>query len=197
MNLLLDTTIQIDRIIGSKERKAAVEEVLKNNNLFCSTYVLGEYYNNLVNDFVTLYGLFMLDKDIDETGKRISERVFGRSQSRISKLYFHILQLCDRDIEEIEDTFSLCLDLIQDAFYFGIEEVINTTECAKADRKVNYEDDVPVLNPVHCTKEKKICNICFFWKACQQEIAKVVEQKQIDKRIKNILNCAKENEKEY
>ena len=42
MNLLLDTTIQIDRITGSKERKKAVEEILKDNRLFCSTYVLGE-----------------------------------------------------------------------------------------------------------------------------------------------------------
>ena len=197
MDLLLDTTIQIDRLTGSKERKTAVAKVLDNNTLFCSTYVLGEYYNNLVNDFVTLYDLFMMYKDIEETGKHISEQAFGRKQSRMTKLYFSILDLCDRNVEEMEDAFSLYADIIQDAFSFGLEEIINTTKCAKADRKISYEDGVPVLKPVHCTKEKEICNICSFWKECQQEIDKIVEQNQVDKEIKDILKDAKENEKEY
>lgn len=45
MNLLLDTTIQIDRATGSKQRKKEIGEVLKGNKLYCSTYVLGEYCN--------------------------------------------------------------------------------------------------------------------------------------------------------
>lgn len=41
MNLLLDTTIQIDRFLSSKERKEAINDVLKDNTLYSSTYVLG------------------------------------------------------------------------------------------------------------------------------------------------------------
>lgn len=82
MNLLLDTTIQIDRFLSSKERKEAINDVLKDNTLYSSTYVLGEYYN-LINDFLTLYSLFIQDKDIAETGKHITEKAFGRSQSRM------------------------------------------------------------------------------------------------------------------
>ena len=47
MNLLLDTTIQIDRITGSKERKNAVAAILQDHRLFCSTYVKGEFYSRI------------------------------------------------------------------------------------------------------------------------------------------------------
>lgn len=197
MNILLDTTMQIDRITGSKERKKAIEDVLKGNDLFCSTYVLGEYYSNLVNDFVTLYGLFLIDKNVAETGKRINERIFGRSQSRVAKIYFNILELCDRNIDEIDDTFSLYVDLIQDDFYYGIKEMLNTTKCARADRKIEYEDGIPILQPVQCTKEKEICDICSFWRECEQALVQILKANEVDKKIKEIIYSAKKNEKEF
>lgn len=107
MNLLLDTTIQIDRITGSRERKKPIKEVLKDNRLFCSTYVQGEYYSNIVKELLTLYGLFLIDRDIVETGKRINERVFGRRQSMAAKLYANILAMCDFDVSEYRRYVSL------------------------------------------------------------------------------------------
>lgn len=197
MNILLDTTMQIDRITGSRERKEAIEEILRGNDLFCSTYVLGEYYKNLVNDFVTLYGLFLIDKNITETGKRINERVFGRSQSRVAKIFFNILELCDSNIEEIDDTFSLYVDLIQDQFYYGIKELLNTTKCVRSNRKIEYEDGIPILQPVQCTKEKEICSICPFWRDCEKEVEQILEKNEVDNKIKEILCIAKNSEKEY
>lgn len=60
MKALLDTTIQIDRIFGSDRRIARINEVLKGKQLISSTYVLGEYYKNIVNDFVTLSSIRLL-----------------------------------------------------------------------------------------------------------------------------------------
>ena len=59
MKALLDTTIQIDRIFGSDRRIARINEVLKGKQLISSTYVLGEYYRNIVYDVVTLYTIFL------------------------------------------------------------------------------------------------------------------------------------------
>lgn len=197
MNILLDTTIQIDRITGSKDRKESIEKVLKGNDLFCSTYVLGEYYETLVTDFVTLYGMFLMDKNIAETGKRISECAFWRHQSRMAKIFFNIIALCDENIDEIDDTFSLYVDLIQDEFYYGIKELLNTTKCVRSDRRIEYEDGRPVLLPVHCIKEKEICAICPFWRDCVKEIEQILEKKEIGNKIKEILCSAKNSEKEY
>ena len=59
MKVVLDTTIQIDRIFGSNKRLKRIDEVLRGNELISTTYVLGEYFYNIVNDYVTLYNIFL------------------------------------------------------------------------------------------------------------------------------------------
>ena len=197
MELFLDTTIQIDRVTGSNERKEEIEKVLKGNKLYCSSYVLGEYYATAVSDLVTLYGLFLLDKDIGETGKRITERVFGRSQPRVAKLYANILSICKFDVDEVEDTFLLYMDLIQDEFYRNLEEVADRTKCARAKRRITYEDGIPALPEVKCRKDKKVCGICEFWQEAGQELGQITASKEIDRKIRGVLCAAKMDEREY
>lgn len=197
MKLLLDTTIQIDRIIGSRERIFAVEKVLRNNELYCSTYVLGEFYANIVNDLVTLFALFLIDRNIGETGKRITERIFGRSQSRVAKLYANIIDMCELNADKIEDSFYLYVDLIQNEFYTDIKEVINTTKCERANRKVIYEDDRPILSDVSCTKSKEICNVCHLWKDSEQEVDQIIKARKVNNKILDILISAKDDDREY
>lgn len=197
MNLLLDTTIQIDRITGSKERKSAVAAILKDHTLYCSTYVKGEFYSNLVNDLVTLFGLFLLDRDIGETGKRISERVFGRSQARIAKLYANLLEMCNYNVDEVEDSFYLYMDIIQDEFLADIEKWIDYTKCPRAQRKVRYEDGIPYLSSVHCTKTNQICEICQFWKKSGQQVGQIIKKHLVDDKILEILKKAAKDESMY
>lgn len=197
MELLLDTTIQIDRITGSKERKKEIDKVLRGNQLYSSTYVLGEYNSNVVNDFVTLYGLFLMNKDMGETGKLITERVFGRSQGRVSKLYANILSMCNFDVNEVEDTFQLYVDLIQDEFFMDLEEVLDKTKCVRAKRKIKEEDGVPILSDASCRKCKEVCDVCLLWREAKLEIEQITSSKEIDERIVNILYAAKEKEQEY
>lgn len=197
MNLLLDTTIQIDRVTASKQRKKEIEKVLLGNGLYCSTYVLGEYYNNIVTNLLTLYSLFFIDQDIVETGKRINEQMFGRDQARVSKLYANILDMCAFRAEEIDDAFQLYIDVIQDEFYRNIHIVFDSTKCPRADREIEYEDGAPVLNAVSCRKDQEICSICAFWKRREKEINAIIKNDVVDEKIKRILEQAKENDREY
>lgn len=175
VNLLLDTTIQIDRFLGSKERKLAINKVLLNNKLFSSTYVLGEYYN-LINDFITLYALFIQDKNIAETGKHITERTFGRSRGRIEKLYFNIIEKCDYDIDLIENTLDNFLCQIESVFTYRLElPLIDCTRCARAQQKIICEDEIPMLKKVKCHKDKEICQICVFFEQRAEELEKLLK----------------------
>ncbi len=198
MDLLLDTTIQVDRITGSARRKEAIETVTKGNKLYCSTYVLGEYYDNIVTDFVTLYNLFMMNKSVAETGKLINEQVFGRSRDRVYKLFFNIVELCENDLEEIEDAFLTYTDLIQDGFYNGLEdELLNSINCPRAEREITFEDDMPVLSKVSCRKDNEICNVCEFWENASVEREQIVASNDVGINIVDILNAAKNDESRY
>lgn len=197
MDVLLDTTVQIDRATGSRQRQKAVKDVLAGRKAYSSTYVLGEYYATVVSDLVTLYALFLQDKDIGETGKRITERVFGRSQSRVSKLYANILALCEFDVEEVEDTFRLSMDLIQDEFFLNLEGMLDGTKCARATRKIEYEDNIPFLPEVRCRKSEEVCGICTFWRRARQEAEELASSEGVDGKIRGILQSARENEQEY
>lgn len=197
MNLLLDTTIQIDRITGSKERLQAVDKVLSSNTLYCSTYVLGEFYSNIVNDLVTLFNLFLMDRNIGETGKRITENVFGRSQARMSKLYANILDMCEFNVDEIEDTFYLYIDLLQDEFYTDIKEVIDTTECPRAKSGIIYEDGRPILPHISCQKHEDKCDVCNLWRDSKDAVNQIIQDGKVSSKILDILASAKANEDEY
>ena len=182
MDILLDTTIQIDRITGTKQSQKAIKDVLAYRNVYSSTYVLGEYYATVVSDLVTLYALFLQDKDIGETGKRITEQVFARSQSRVSKLYANILAMCEFDVEEVEDTFQLYMDLIQDEFFLNLEGTLDGTKCVRGSRKIEYEDNIPFLPEARCRKSEKICDICPFWERARQEAEKLMGSQEIEDR---------------
>lgn len=50
MEILLDTTVQIERIFKRK-RKAEIEKTITSNNCSSSTYVLGEFKRSIVYCF--------------------------------------------------------------------------------------------------------------------------------------------------
>lgn len=198
MNILLDTTIQIDRITGSKERIEKVNAVLEGNDLYCTTYVLGEYYNNIINDFIALFSLFLTYKDIGETGKHITENLFGRRQARVSKLYANIISAADSNLGEMEDVFRLQLDILQESFYSKIQDVIDKTGCARAKTEIVYEDGIPVLTPpISCRKREEKCDICQLWRDSIEEIDRIIADGKVSDRILKILNSAKEDESNY
>lgn len=112
MKALLDTTIQIDRIFGSDMRIGRINQILNGKELISTTYVLGECYKNIVNDFVTLYNIFLQENSIVQTGCRITENIFGRKQGRMFKLFNNIASNCDYDIELIKDNLDNYLNLL-------------------------------------------------------------------------------------
>lgn len=197
MKILLDTTIHIDRLLGSKERKEAVSNILRDNELYSSTYVLGEYLNNIVSDCITLFALFMQERDIAETGKKISEEVFGRSQGRMNKLFYNIIEFCDRDLDLIEDYFDDFLNMLIDDFYLDIKKpLINNTECARAYSKVEKEEGIWVISKCSCTKKNNQCDICTFWKE-RTEDADKLQESLIDNKLIKILSKGKNSPEEY
>ncbi len=187
MKVVLDTTIQIDRIFGSNKRLKRIDEVLRGNELISTTYVLGEYFYNIVNDYVTLYNIFLQENDIEQTGCRITEKVFGRSQGRMFKLFNNLAANCDYDLELIKDNLDNYLHIIIERFYDELVEVLNETECNKAKAFVTYEDGIPKLENIFCSKKEEQCQICEFWKKRKEKLELLLENEKYDDSLKDII----------
>lgn len=137
------------------------------------------------------------DYDINETGKRISERVFHRSQARVNKLYWNVIALCDNDKDLVADYLDDFVEMLMDDFFVDIQQpLLDNTKCARAHRKVNYEEGIPVLSKCSCTKKNNQCDICEFWKKRTEEADKLQESL-IDEHLKDILASGKNSPEEY
>ncbi len=198
MKLHLDTTIQIDRILGSDKRKNRISDILEGKELITSTYVLGEYFNNIVNDYITLYHIFLQERNIKQTGCRITEKAFGRSQGRMFKLFHDLASCCDYDLEMIEYNLDSYLKILIDRFYEGIEEeLLDETECNRAKAKIVFEDGIPRLESIKCSKEKNQCKICEFWQKRRELLEELLKNDAYDENLKNIVKEALQENKNF
>ena len=78
-----------------------------------------------------------------------------------------------------------------------IELLLNQTKCARAQKQVRYEDGIPYMSSVHCTKDKKICEVCKLWQQSDQQIDQMVTKRLVDHKILEILNKAAVDETVY
>lgn len=193
MKALLDTTIQIDRIFGSDMRIGRINQILNGKELISTTYVLGEYYKNIVNDFVTLYNIFLQENSIVQTGCRITENIFGRKQGRMFKLFNIIASNCDYDIELIKDNLDNYLNLLIEKFNDDLVEILDNTKCNRANASVVYEDVISKLENISCTKKNKQCEICAFWEKRKKGLEKLLINPDYDDELKDIIKRSLNN----
>ena len=78
--LFLETTAQIDRIIGEKERRDAIRRDISGRTVSTSGHVLGEFNKTLMRDAVTFRDLLISSESVGEAIKRL--RTFDRSYPR-------------------------------------------------------------------------------------------------------------------
>ncbi len=171
MDILLDTTIQIDKILSSKKRKKVIRDCLQGKECYSSTYVLGEFYKNIVNDFLTMYSIIDQSDDLNEAERRCNEKAFARSQSRVHKLFIDLRGLSQNNIGIMKEMIDGYIDLLIEGFYTGINrELVNGTKCKKASARIVYKEGVPVLEGISCRATDRQCGICEFWKSNKDAI---------------------------
>ena len=86
MEILLDTTVQIERIF-KRAKKEQIEKIIEENNCGSSTYVFGEYKRNMVRDFVTLYNIMCIEDSLAGVRENINDTVFHRDFQRVYYIY--------------------------------------------------------------------------------------------------------------
>ena len=188
MKLFLDTTIQIDRIFGSRPKRKAIQEVCAKKECWCSTYVLGEFYANIVNDAVCICHFLHQENDLNEAERRIVDFARNRQANRMHKIFLHLRNLYDNNLEMIRCEMESWLDDLLHLFYRGIQiELTDETGCQRAKAYVDYRDGIPFLKGANCKKTSCQCGIEEFWIAQQPMMAQIPLVEGMNDKVKSLL----------
>jgi len=155
--LFLDTTIQIERVVGSRARQAALQRELAGYELMTSTYVLGEYTRTLVRDAVQFHNLVLAYEHMDDVMTAIAQHRNKREGGRMMLLWANLLRERVYSRAHALDTLELYIEMgLVNRFLTGMDEVLGATECSLA-----QERPTPVGEAYHlraqCTRRVKEC----------------------------------------
>lgn len=192
MKLFLDTTIQIDRIFGSRKKKAAIQSVCNGNICCCSKYVLGEFYANIITDTVLVYQILLTEQNLDEAEKRVAELSRHRQSQRTHLIFIQLRQLFDNQIEQMKCEMESYFEDLLHMFFRGIDpDLQDGTQCQRANAHIIYQDESPILEGSFCQKKTCRCDIESFWK-CHQDLLAASTSYDIEPKVESLLQKIKE-----
>ena len=171
--LFLETTIQIERIVGDRTRQRSLRAELANYRLATSTYVLGEYLRTLVKDAVQLHRLVAQQPHLDEVITYLGRHLNKREASRMMLTLGAMLRI-GRTAEpkhdaqarlDLLDRLSRYIELsLLSHFMAGIDEVIDSTQCGLARERPQVYPILPGNTPSYrlrsqCVRQVRECDL--------------------------------------
>ncbi|MCI9137469.1 MAG: hypothetical protein HFH48_07885 [Lachnospiraceae bacterium] len=158
MEILLDTTVQIERIF-KRGRKEQIEKIISEHVCGSSTYVLGEYKKNIVRDFARVYYIY----------------------NDICKMY-------NDDYELVKEHVRMYGRLLERRFKYGIDkELINETDCHRAKAEVQYQKGKAEIPGVKCAKKDNFCKSCEFFEKHKEKICELKDRAGLPKEMKDAI----------
>ena len=158
MEILLDTTVQIERIF-KRGRKEQIEKIISEHVCGSSTYVLGEYKKNIVRDFARVYYIY----------------------NDICKMY-------NDDYELVKEHVRMYGRLLERRFKYGIDkELINETDCHRAKAEVQYQKGKAEIPGVKCAKKDNFCKSCEFFEKHKEKICELKDRAGLPKEMRDAI----------
>lgn len=104
-SLFLETTIQIERVIGTLERRQTIRRNIDGCRLCTSGYVLAEYNRTLVRDAITFRDILLTSPSVGDAIQRSTKYSRTRKFPRMMSLLAHlgIDNNRQRTLERLED----------------------------------------------------------------------------------------------
>ena len=188
MSVVLDTSVQIARIFGSKDKKSRISEVIDNNACYCTVYVLGEFYATIINDYATMYAIIDQADDLNEAEKKVNEKAFYRSQSRMHKIFIFLRERYDNNLSDIQLYIKTVFDLLIHKFYKGIEKnLLSGSKCNRANAYIEYVEGCPIVQNLNCRKTDNHCDISTLWNNYYDIISKLADEHAVNEKIKRTI----------
>lgn len=184
MEILLDTTVQIERIF-KRAKKEQIEKIIEENNCGSSTYVFGEYKRNMVRDFVTLYNIMCIEDSLAGVRENINDTVFHRDFQRVYYIYNDLCKMYNDDYGLIKENVKMYAKHLERRFRYGIEkELLNETDCHRAKAQIQFQDGRAQIPGVKCTKKDDFCKSCEFFEKHKEKFQRLKEEKNLPEKMK-------------
>jgi hypothetical protein len=177
-SIFLETTIQADRILGTKKRKETVIKNLKDKSLLSSRTVLGEFINTFIHDAAVYYNLIVDSPNAEEALKRLPH-IRQRVTNRRIAIFASVAEESGWDRLDILDKLEQWIEwgLIK-RFNQGIA-LLSGTNCRKTEATPIKDGDqyiIPIPG-LSCTKTPtRACNIEAFIDINKKEFSKIIER---------------------
>lgn len=191
MDILLDTTIQIDRIFKRKAKKE-IEEIIFEHDCGSSTYVLGEFKSTIIKDFVTLYNIMQIEEDLAGVRDNINDTVFNRSFQRVYYIFNDLCKDYDEDFDLVKAEIREYPERLEKRFSYGLKSsLFNETNCHRAAAKVDFSGEEATIDGVKCRKTDNFCNSCAFWEKYKHHVDGLENAAGIQEKMKSALRQIK------
>ncbi len=193
MKALIETTIQINRIFKSKKR-AAINEFMRENECYCSSYVLGEFKANMVHDFLTVYGIVRAENNFMDVFEKIAEVYSSfRQKSRLILLVTNLQRDYGDDYLLVKEQLEEYPELLLHRFGRGINaRLLNSTDCARAKAELDTERMTWKGRGVQCRKDCNQCAISDFWRKNRDLIQNLAGAEDVPDKMMEPLKRLKE-----
>ncbi len=131
-SLFLETTVQAERILGTRTKKEAVKRNTAGKTLVSSKTVLGEFINTFVHTAVVFHNLLVDSPNTAEALQRL-ESYQERKAKRAMKLLGTVAKERGWDKEDVLDHLDMFVEWgLVHMFEHGLAAIVVGTDCAKA-----------------------------------------------------------------
>ncbi|MEM7539201.1 MAG: hypothetical protein AAF639_43990 [Chloroflexota bacterium] len=182
-SIFLETTIQIDRVLGNRERQLALERELRNYRLVTSRYVLGEYLRTVVKDATRLHEFLLIYPHLDDVLTAVGQHYNKREASRMMLLLGALLR-SGNTLEPVTYNQQVLLDRIVRMikatlvrrFHAGIDELIDDVQCGLArERPVQSTSNPSYQLRSQCVRTVRECALAEHMETWKPQLALLAE----------------------
>lgn len=181
--VFLETTIQIERVMGNRTSQNALRAELANYRLITSHYVLGEYLRTVVKDAVHLHRVVTSRPYIDDVITAIGQHPNKKEASRMTLLLGALLRTgytlepTSAARHDLLDRLARMIDVtLINRFSVGIDEWVDEVHCGLArERPLPWRDEGESSYQLRsqCVRTVRECTLAERMAAWRPQLAKV------------------------
>lgn len=178
---MLDTSIQIERLIGPYTKQIAIEKHLQNDGrqFFTSNYVVMEFQRTVIADYIRVYNHILQYKDWEGITQSLRRSQIGhrsRALGRTMQILTHAMVSSHLNLDDAADLLKVQIRReLQKRFWRNVTPIADQIVCDLVVLGVSFLPNGTYAVADTCRKENATCSLPDFLAHCRAELRLAVE----------------------